>query len=553
MDPSTEQLIRDYLNRLAVAARDLGTDERMAFLARMHDSIERVAGPQSQLSPAEVASVLAELGEPSGLVDAERARLAGRPEPGQAASPPPADPAAAGRRPPADPGGPPGAPGAEGPPSGSFGGRLLRLPGKPRRNAGPRREARPVSAGPGPALTAAEQAIRHQQEIRRQLAISGRSASARRKRAETRTDKPGAGQGAVRPRGLPASDSPVRSPRPRNPGSGPDPAGAEPQRPRQPDAADQSGTGMAFVIEPSTDPQRQPVAVPRFRPAREPAPWPALPPQRRGRPEPGSGPGPAEGPEPGPEPSPRRGNGSGLTEGPEPGPEPAADPGPRPGNGSGPGMGPVPDPGPANGTGPRQGPEPDPARANGTGPRQGPEPGPARANGTGPRTGPGPGADPAPPDGRAGGRAALSAAAAAAARGWESVTAVVGPFALQAWVLARRHPLECAAIILLGLGGLIYPPVWLLGAVLALPSRLWDTRDKLIGLAAPAMLAIIGGAGLATAVSSNHTSGTAYLHTALVIGGFLIRAGAVLGAAYLGWRVRRGQRQPAPPSWHRND
>ncbi len=99
MDPSTEQLIRDYLNRLAVAARDLGTDERMAFLARMHDSIERVAGPQSQLSPAEVASVLTKLGEPRGLVDAERARLAGRPEPGQAASPPPADPAAA--RPPA--------------------------------------------------------------------------------------------------------------------------------------------------------------------------------------------------------------------------------------------------------------------------------------------------------------------------------------------------------------------------------------------------------------------------------------------------------------------
>lgn len=97
MDPSTEQLIRDYLNRLAVAARDLGTDERMAFLARMHDSIERVAGPQSKMSPAEVASLLAELGEPSGLVDAERARLAARPEPGPAASPGRSDAAAPGR------------------------------------------------------------------------------------------------------------------------------------------------------------------------------------------------------------------------------------------------------------------------------------------------------------------------------------------------------------------------------------------------------------------------------------------------------------------------
>ena len=535
MDPSTEQLIRDYLNRLAVAARDLGTDERMAFLARMHDSIERVAGPQSKMSPAEVASLLAELGEPSGLVDAERARLAARPEPGPAASPGRSDAAAPGRlaADPADPADPGGPPGAEGTPAGSFGGRLLRFPRKPRRNAGQRRDARPVSAGPGPALTAAEQAIRHQQEIRRQLAISGRSATARRKRAETRTDKPVAGKGAVRPRGPQGSDSPVRQPRQRNAGSGQDPAGAESQRPRQPGAADQSGTGLAFVMEPSPDLQRQPVAVPRFRPAREPAPWPALPPQRRGRPEQGSGPGPAEGPERGPELSPRRGYGSGLAEGPERGPEPALEPSPRRGNGAG----------------PEKGPEPGPGRANGAAPEKGPEPGPGQANGAGP----GPGTDPAGPDGRARGRAALSAAAAAAARGWESVAAVVGPFALQAWVLVRRHPLECAAIILLGLGGLIYPPVWLLGAVLALPSRLWDTRDKLIGLAAPAMLAIIGGAGLATAVSSNHTSGTAYLHTALVIGGFLIRAGAVLGAAYLGWRVRRGQRQPAPPSWHRDD
>jgi hypothetical protein len=537
MDPSTEQLIRDYLNRLAVAARDMGTDERMAFLARMHDSIERVAGPQSKMSPAEVANVLAELGEPSGLVDAERARLAARPEPGQAASPHRADAAAPARQPAADPGRPPGAPGAEGPPAGSFGGRLLRFPGKPRRNAGQRRDAGPVRAGPGPALTAAEQAIRHQQEIRRQLAISGRSASARRKRAETRTDKPVAGKGAVRPRGPQGSDSPVLPPRQRNAGSGSDPAGAESQRPRQPGAADQSGTGLAFVIEPSPDPQRQPVAVPRFRPARGPAPWPALPPQRRERPGQGGGPGPAEGPEPGPELSPRRGDGSGLAEGPEPGPEPALEPGP----------------GRANGAAPEKGPVPGPGRANVAGPEKGPESGPGRANVAGPRAGPGPGTDPAGPDGRAGGRAALSAAAAAAARGRESVAAVVGPFALQAWVLVRRHPLECAAIFLLGLGGLIYPPVWLLGAVLALPSRLWDTRDKLIGVAAPAMLAIIGGAGLATAVSSNHTSGTAYLHTALVIGGFLIRAGAVLGAAYLGWRVRRGQRQPAPPSWHRDD
>ncbi len=30
--------------------------------------------------------------------------------------------------------------------------------------------------------------------------------------------------------------------------------------------------------------------------------------------------------------------------------------------------------------------------------------------------------------------------------------------------LSRRHPLEFAALVLLGLGGVIYPPVWLLGS-----------------------------------------------------------------------------------------
>jgi hypothetical protein len=103
-------------------------------------------------------------------------------------------------------------------------------------------------------------------------------------------------------------------------------------------------------------------------------------------------------------------------------------------------------------------------------------------------------------------------------------------------------------VILLGLGGLIFPPVWLLGALAALPSRLWDIRDKLTGLATPAVVTIVGGAGLAM---GSHTSGTAYFHEALTIGGYLIRAGAVLGAGYLAWRVQRGQRQPAEPPWRR--
>ena len=35
----------------------------------------------------------------------------------------------------------------------------------------------------------------------------------------------------------------------------------------------------------------------------------------------------------------------------------------------------------------------------------------------------------------------------------------------------QRRPLEASAVVLLGLGGVIYPPVWLLGAAFALASQ----------------------------------------------------------------------------------
>ncbi len=130
----------------------------------------------------------------------------------------------------------------------------------------------------------------------------------------------------------------------------------------------------------------------------------------------------------------------------------------------------------------------------------------------------------------------------------ESVAAGIRGAARQAAALARRNPLEATAVVLLGLGGLIYPPIWLVGVVVALPSRRWDIRDKWLGLAAPAIVTIVGSAGLAMGV--RHLTAGAYLHEALVIGGYLIRAGAVIGAVYLAWRVRRGQRGAAPP-WRR--
>ena len=126
----------------------------------------------------------------------------------------------------------------------------------------------------------------------------------------------------------------------------------------------------------------------------------------------------------------------------------------------------------------------------------------------------------------------------------------VAALSAAAWAMARRHPLETIAVVVLGLGGLIYPPVWLAGALLAISSRLWDIRDKITGLAVPAVLTIVGAAGLAMVTS--HASAGAYVRDALMIGGYLLRAGAVLGAAYLTWRVRVGQRQPPPPPWRRD-
>ena len=58
------------------------------------------------------------------------------------------------------------------------------------------------------------------------------------------------------------------------------------------------------------------------------------------------------------------------------------------------------------------------------------------------------------------------------------------------WV--RRHPLEAVAVVLLGLGGLIYPPIWLIGALVATFSKAWSISDKWIGLALPVFLVIVG-------------------------------------------------------------
>src|SRR5215469_9004561 len=76
MGPPTEQLIRDYLNRLSMAARGrLNSDDRRALVDRAQDFIERNASRSGPPSAMQVAALLSRLGDPSLLVGKEVARL----------------------------------------------------------------------------------------------------------------------------------------------------------------------------------------------------------------------------------------------------------------------------------------------------------------------------------------------------------------------------------------------------------------------------------------------------------------------------------------------
>jgi hypothetical protein len=117
-------------------------------------------------------------------------------------------------------------------------------------------------------------------------------------------------------------------------------------------------------------------------------------------------------------------------------------------------------------------------------------------------------------------------------------------------VRARRRPLEATAIVLLGLGGLIFPPVWLMGAAMALVSRVWDHRDKWIGLALPLVLVVAATVTDVLLGASYHSVG-GYVREAWLFAGHFCRIIAVLGAIYLAWRAERGRRSPAIPPWNK--
>jgi hypothetical protein len=73
---SGEQLVTEYLTRVAEAVRLLPKGARMAFVGRTRALVEREVGPPgTRTDPAHVAEVLARLGKPEDLVVEERMRI----------------------------------------------------------------------------------------------------------------------------------------------------------------------------------------------------------------------------------------------------------------------------------------------------------------------------------------------------------------------------------------------------------------------------------------------------------------------------------------------
>lgn len=119
------------------------------------------------------------------------------------------------------------------------------------------------------------------------------------------------------------------------------------------------------------------------------------------------------------------------------------------------------------------------------------------------------------------------------------------------WELARGHLLESVAVVVIGLGGAILPfPFWLAGALVAMFSRLWDGRDKVLALTGPVLVDLLGSVVSALFIGGDQNAIRTYTHAVHVESSLWIRLGCALTAVYLGWRVSKGRREKVPP-WRR--
>ena len=87
--PSAQQMIRDYLGRVSVAAtKVLPKGDRLLFVGRTRAAIEARVGPLASADADEVMSALTTLGDPEDLAKRERERLYSARRRGAAAAPP---------------------------------------------------------------------------------------------------------------------------------------------------------------------------------------------------------------------------------------------------------------------------------------------------------------------------------------------------------------------------------------------------------------------------------------------------------------------------------
>ncbi|HEV2242480.1 MAG TPA: hypothetical protein VGR98_15665 [Streptosporangiaceae bacterium] len=471
MEPTAEQLIRDYLNRLSVAARTrLRSDDRRAFLARTREVIERRSGSPATADTGEVQEVLSSLGEPVAAVENEYARLAAARSKRAAAR-------SGVWRPRGSPAGEPSPDADAGPDSDAAADPRPASGSRPTRS--PRhlpRAAVDVSHLEGRELKG---------DIEKKVKVN---------RPLTSRFRPG------QPAKLEQPSRPVRVPRPRPGGSRPrdvngaGPSGSGPGSER----ADSNARGSPATVPEPAGPQAPP---PETTPGGAPSAASVLPVDWL----PGAGQAPAAAPE-----TPSAGT-------------------------SGPGAAP-------------------------------PETGTPEASAPG-------GSAPAPPEaghGTAGSAARPAGGVPASAS--RPARVVTSPLPR----LSRGRPpgvtpgrarrlvsfwggrrLEAAAVILMALGGLVYPfPVWLLGfslwllgVIFAAASRQWSPNEKWAGILGQVAL-VIAGTSVGLALGGQRHSLAAYGHEVLADSRYMMQIAALLGAAYLAWRAYRGRRYPLPP-WRR--
>ena len=485
--PSAQQMIREYLGRVSVAAtKVLPKGDRLLFVGRTRAAIEAKVGPLASADADAVANALTSLGDPDELANRERERLYSARRRGAAAAPPALwKPSKESRR------------GAGGSRKGT--GESRKGTGESRWGATP-----PPARQPGPA-----------QGRRRTRGWPHRGL--------TGPDEPQPAETA----------QPAEQEQPAETASPPEPV---PVVPRQADPPDAASPPADVSLPPALPPPPRvsPDEVPRPRVPPEQAleeGWPTEPAPAEPAPaEPASGdsasgePARAETAAAAGLPVPDL---AGL-EADAPGPGAPGSDGPEPG---------------APGSG---GPEPEPPGSggpehNGTPPgwlHPG-RPAPAPVETTPLSIVPGMSESDEPEDHPVSGWRSPG--------GWRSPA--VAPFA-EAWALARKHPLEAVAVVLLGVGGLILPfPFWLIGGLVALRSRRWDARDKWVALAGPPLVAFV--VLVIRAVTSTGNFFSAFYHAAGNDLGLGIRAGCVLCAGYLIWRLRRGPRVRTLPPWQR--